>query len=212
MQVIRMFFFLAMMVLVFACESSTTAEGTEEATEETMDAQEPEAAPSPTTAMSGDQFEVVVVKDGIASPRKELTGTVAGVDVTVNYGSPSVKGREIFGGLEPYGQVWRTGANEATTIEFGADVMVEGSPLAAGKYALFTIPMESGDWTVIFSSEPEQFGAFSYQEEQDALRVMVTPEMADASRETMDFMVEGNEVILAWDTVLLSITVDAAGE
>src|SRR4051812_3645735 len=86
----------------------------------------------------------------LASPRDTVMGKVDDVVVTVNYGSPSVKGRKIWGRLVPYNQVWRTGANEATTFSVSKDVLVEGKPLAAGTYGLFTIPGEN-DWTVIFN-------------------------------------------------------------
>ncbi|MEY4727976.1 MAG: hypothetical protein RLZZ390_500 [Bacteroidota bacterium] len=83
------------------------------------------------------------------SPAQTASGKAGNATVTINYGSPSVKGRKIWGDLVPYGKVWRTGANDATTIEFSADVKIEGQPLAKGKYALFTIPEENG-WTIIF--------------------------------------------------------------
>ena len=86
-----------------------------------------------------------------------------------------MKGRPIWGQLVPYGQVWRSGANEATTITFDQPVMVEGQPLAAGTYSLFTIPTEK-QWTMIFNKTAKQWGAFKYDDKQDALRVTVTPQ------------------------------------
>ena len=93
-----------------------------------------------------------------ASPPKVSKATVNGNDVTINYSSPSKKGREIYGGLVPYGQIWRTGANEATTIELSKDAKVGGIDVKAGKYALFTIPNEK-EWTVIINSDAKQWGA-----------------------------------------------------
>lgn len=83
------------------------------------------------------------------SPAKKEVGTVNGKKITINYSSPSKRKRKIFGGLVPYGKVWRTGANEATTFEVSKDLMVQGKKLPKGKYGLFTIPGEK-EWTIIF--------------------------------------------------------------
>lgn len=149
-------------------------------------------------------------QSGRKSPPREATGTIDGVDIAVNYGSPSVRGRDIWGALVPYGAVWRTGANEATTIEFSGDVTVEGQPLAAGKYGLFTIPGEDS-WTIIFNKNPDQWGANDYDEAEDALRVTVTPEPTDESVEAMAFAVEDGRVILRWEKLAVPIAVKGAG-
>ena len=143
------------------------------------------------------------------SKNGRTTGQVAGVTVVVEYGRPSVNGRAIWGGLVPYGQVWRTGADEATTISFDKDVAIEGQPLAAGTYALFTIPAE-GEWTVIFNKTAKQWGAFKYEQGQDALRVKVKP-AAHEHVEALDFVVEGDAVVLRWEKVAVSIRLAAAG-
>lgn len=108
------------------------------------------------------------------SPNAAVSQTIGTTEVDVTYGRPSVNHRTIFGGLVPWDEVWRTGANEATTITFSDDVMIEGETLEAGTYGLFTLPTEMG-WSVIFNT-PEQWGAFDYDETQDALRVDVSPE------------------------------------
>jgi hypothetical protein len=131
-----------------------------------------------------------------ASKNGKTTGTLDGVAVTVEYGRPNVKERKIWGGLVPYDKVWRTGANEATTISFDKAVTIEGEPLPAGTYSLFTIPTE-GDWTVIFNKTAQQWGAYDYDAGQDALRVSVTPREGEHV-ETMDFVLEGDEVVLRW--------------
>ena len=95
-------------------------------------------------------------------------------DITINYHRPLVNGRKIFGGLVPYGDVWRAGANENTTITFPDAVTVEGQPLAAGTYGLHMIPTED-QWTVIFSKMHTAWGSFSYNQAEDALRVTVKP-------------------------------------
>src|SRR5687768_6756308 len=97
------------------------------------------------------------------SPPAESIGMIGDANVAVYYSSPAVKGREIWGGLVPYGKIWRTGANEATVFQTDKNLLISGSKLPAGKYALFTIPGETG-WTIVFNSEWNQWGAFKYDE------------------------------------------------
>ncbi len=108
------------------------------------------------------------------------------VDITIEYSRPGVKGRKIWGALVPYGMApgnkysenkpypWRAGANENTTIEFNKDVLIEGKPLPAGKYGIHMIPGEK-EWIIIFSKNNSAWGSFAYKQEEDALRVTVTP-------------------------------------
>ncbi len=147
------------------------------------------------------------------SPPAQATATVDGTTVTIEYSQPSVKGREIFGGLEPYGKVWRTGANEATTFEVSSDVTIEGQTLPKGKYALFTIPQEDEDWTVIFNKTAEQWGAFKYDESEDALRVQVSSEESSSMTEKLTFDVaQSGEVSLMWADTKLSFDVASDGQ
>ncbi|MCB0664321.1 MAG: DUF2911 domain-containing protein [Saprospiraceae bacterium] len=118
------------------------------------------------------------------SPPMETTGMVGDVSVAINYSAPSVNGRKIFGGLEPYDEVWRTGANEATTFEVSKNVMIEGQELPAGKYGLFTIPGED-KWTIIFNSDWDQWGDYNYDAGKDVLRVEVMPKKLDEPVEQM---------------------------
>lgn len=143
------------------------------------------------------------------SKNGKTEGTIAGVAVTVEYGRPNVAGREIWGKLVPYGQVWRTGADEATTVTFAKDVLVEGQKLAAGTYALFTIPGAS-EWTVIFNKTAEQWGAYDYDAKQDALRVTVAPGAAAAPVESLDFVIEGDRVVMRWEKVAVGFAVKPA--
>jgi Protein of unknown function (DUF2911) len=113
-----------------------------------------------------------------ASQKATLTQTVGFTQITVTYSRPAVKGRRIWGGLIAYDQVWRTGANEATTITFSTDVMVEGQKLAAGTYSLHTIPSTSR-WTIIFNRSADQWGSFEYDPALDALRVQVLPTQSE---------------------------------
>ena len=114
-------------------------------------------------------FSASIAQQKPASPPATATGKIGAATVTIVYSQPSARGRKIMGGLVPYGEVWRTGANEATTIEFDKPVKIEGKDLAAGKYALFTIPGEN-EWTIIINKDVKQWGAFKYKQEDDILR------------------------------------------
>jgi len=108
------------------------------------------------------------------SQRAKVSQRVGITDITIVYHRPLVNGRKIWGGLVPYGQPWRAGANENTLIEFSDPVTVEGKPLAKGRYGLHMIPAE-GDWIIAFSKTNTAWGSFSYSEAEDALRVTVKP-------------------------------------
>ena len=143
------------------------------------------------------------------SPKASVSYTIGLTDVDVHYGAPAVKGRTVWGGVVPYDKVWRGGANEATTIEFTTDVNVEGQNLKAGKYALFFIPGPT-EWTVIFNKKYDQWGAFSYQESEDALRIIVTPKMNEGMQERLaytihDMKMDMGYVKLSWEKMRLYI-------
>jgi Protein of unknown function (DUF2911) len=112
------------------------------------------------------------------SQKAVVTQRIGITDITIRYHRPLVNGRQIFGKLVPYGQVWRAGANENTTITFADAVMIEGKPLDKGTYGLHMIPGEN-EWIVIFSKENMAWGSFTYKESEDALRVTVKPQAAD---------------------------------
>lgn len=113
-----------------------------------------------------------------ASQHAVLTQRIGITDVTINYHRPLVNGRKVWGGLVPYNQVWRAGANENTTITFSDPVTIEGQSLAAGTYGLHMIPAE-GDWTIAFSKMNTAWGSFTYNQDEDALRVTVKPQPTD---------------------------------
>jgi len=144
------------------------------------------------------------------SPPATISQTVGVTEVTIKYHRPAVRGRVVWGELEPYDKVWRAGANEATTISFNTDVKIEGQPLRAGTYALFMIP-SSAEWTIIFSKTARQWGAFTYQEAQDALRVKVKPQQAEL-QERLQYSFptvteESAQVVLHWEKVKVPFTV-----
>lgn len=140
------------------------------------------------------------------SPPAVAEGTINGTKVKVDYSAPSAKGRKMLGGKEPFGDVWRTGANEATTIEFDKAVKIEGKDLAAGKYELFTIPGEN-EWTIIFQKFAKQWGAYGYKKDNDVLRVTVKPSKTPAFVETFTIAVVKDAVELKWENTLVSFSV-----
>jgi len=132
------------------------------------------------------------------SPPAQVSEKIGNATVTIDYSQPAVKGRTIWGDLVPYGKVWRTGANEATTFEVSTDVKVEGETLPAGKYALFTIP-EKDEWTIILNSVPNQWGSFNHDPSKDVLKVKVKPEASSAATERLTFEIDKNgTVALLW--------------
>lgn len=146
----------------------------------------------------------VFAQDKPASPKAEAAGKVGAANVKVTYCQPSARGRKIMGGLVPYGEVWRTGANEATVIEFDKPVKIEGKDLAAGKYALFTIPGEN-EWTVIFNSDTKQWGAYNYKDKDDVLRVKVKPSKTPSPVETFNISVVKDEIVLKWENTAVAV-------
>lgn len=109
-----------------------------------------------------------------ASSAQTITQEFGLGKITVSYSRPNAKGRKIFGGLEPYGKVWRTGANSATVITFTDEVILEGNKVPAGEYALFTIP-DTKEWTIILNKATKQWGAYEYKQADDFLRFKVKP-------------------------------------
>jgi hypothetical protein len=133
---------------------------------------------------------------------------VGGVTVTIDYGRPEVRGRKVWGGLVPYGQIWRTGADEATTIRFDRDALVEGQKIAAGTYALFTVPGESA-WVIVFNKTADQWGAYDYKQADDVLRVSVEPAAGEMA-EALEFALGADRVTLRWEKVAVAFRVGAA--
>ncbi|MAY84406.1 MAG: hypothetical protein CMP59_09770 [Flavobacteriales bacterium] len=143
-----------------------------------------------------------------ASPAKTTEQSIGDLDVTIKYSSPFVKERDIYGGLVPWKEVWRAGANEATTIEFSRDVEINGETLAAGTYAFFVIPMENGEFILIFNSEAKQWGAYKYDESKDALRITVEGEEIDHTESLTYSISEDGTIALDWATTRAAFTVE----
>jgi len=145
------------------------------------------------------------------SPNAAVTQIVGVTEVSIDYSSPGVKGREIWGGLVPFDEVWRTGANEVTSITFSDPVKVNGNDLPAGTYGIHTIPGEL-EWEIIFSSDTEVDGSSNYDSEKDALRIKVKPE-EHHFMERMTFMFtdvtdKSVDVNLIWDKLKVSFAIE----
>jgi len=144
------------------------------------------------------------------SPSATARQTIGLTDVTVEYHRPAVKERTIWGGLVPYDQVWRAGANDNTTIELEHDVMIEGKLLAAGTYGLHMMP-SAADWIVIFSKNSTSWGSFTYDEAEDALRVTVKPRSA-AFQERLSYRFDDLEnesatLVLHWEKLEVPVAI-----
>jgi len=158
-------------------------------------------------------FVALVVSLGAAvaqekpmSPKAEASGKIGAATVKIVYCQPSARGRKIMGGLVPYGEVWRTGANDATTIEVDKPVKIEGKELPAGKYALFTIPGEN-EWTLIINKEHKQWGAYNYKDKEDLFRVNVKPGKTDSFVETFIIGVDKDNINLKWENTAVAFKV-----
>ena len=145
-----------------------------------------------------------------ASPHADVSAPLAGKKITISYGRPYMKGRAIFGTLVPWGQVWRTGANEATTFTTEADVVIGGLKVPKGEYALFTIPTEK-QWTLVVNKTAKQWGAFKYDAAQDLGRVPMN--VAAATKPVEQFTIElvpaGKQLTLkmSWDKTVASVAI-----
>jgi hypothetical protein len=147
-----------------------------------------------------------IAQKKIASPRDSVSGKIGKATVAINYGSPSVKGRTIWGDLVPYGKVWRAGANEATTFSTDQPLTVEGKQLPAGKYGFFVIPGEN-EWTIIFNKTAKQWGAYEYKEKDDALRVTVKPVKSSTMNERLVYKINPGGISLLWENLEVPVSI-----
>ncbi len=149
-----------------------------------------------------------------ASPQATANFEQNGTKITVQYSSPSKKGRDIFGSLVPYGQVWRTGANEATTFESNKDLNIAGKDLPAGTYTLWTIP-EKNNWTVMFNKKMYGWGVGfngkpSYEADEDAMTVVVPSSSIEGVQENLKIEFASDSTInlnLLWDKTKISLPI-----
>jgi DUF2911 family protein len=146
------------------------------------------------------------------SPAATSSGNVKGVTITIDYSSPGVKGRKIWGDLVPYDKVWRAGANEATLIATDKDIHVEGKPLPAGKYSLYAIPGEK-EWIIIINSATGQWGinrdgTTTEDPAKDVLRVTVKPVNCPEFNERLIYMVDVNGFSLFWENLRIPVSIN----
>jgi len=145
------------------------------------------------------------------SPNASVSQTIGTTEVTVTYGRPGVRDREIFGGLVPFDEVWRTGANESTAITFSDDVVVEGEELEAGTYSFYTLP-GMDEWAVIFNNNLS-WGT-EYDESMDQLRVTVQPQEAEFMEQMMIYFEEVSEesghMVIHWAQLKVPVRIEEA--
>ena len=144
-----------------------------------------------------------------SSPRAAAQGTVGTATVSVDYGRPSRRGRQIFGGLVPFDAVWRTGANAATTLVLGGTVELGGHPLEAGSYTLYSVPARNG-WTLVVNGQTGQWGT-EYDAGRDVVRIPMEVSRPPAPVDTFTITVDGGasqgRLVLAWDTLQGSLPI-----
>lgn len=145
------------------------------------------------------------------SPYATVSQSVGISEVTISYHRPGAKEREIWGKLVPFGQVWRAGANNATMFTFSDDVQINGTTLKAGKYSFFTIPNEN-EWTVIFNSHADQWGAYNYDSTKNVLSFNVKPEQAPheewLSYSFSELGMLSAKVSMRWEKLSVSFTIN----
>ena len=145
------------------------------------------------------------------SPPDSTTGKVNGASITINYSSPSVKGRQIWGSLVPYDKEWRAGANEATIFETDKDIKVEGKALPAGRYSLFARP-GANEWTFIFNSETGQWGIkrtgeANFDQAKTVLSVKAKPAKSASMNERLKYEVTGQGFVLRWENIEVPVSI-----
>ncbi len=150
---------------------------------------------------------VVAMQRQRVSPHETVEATIGGKKVSITYGRPYLKGRKAVGGsLVPYGQVWRTGADEATVLTTEADLMIGSLAVPKGKYALFTLPTETG-WKLIVNKTSDQWGAFSYKDADDLGRTDMKVGKTASTVEQFTISLTGGVLKLEWENTSASVDV-----
>ena len=150
-------------------------------------------------------------KSTLVSPRRDVMSNIGDTHIHINYSSPGVRGRVIWGGLVAYYEVWVTGAHKATSIQFSGDVEIKDEIIPAGKYAFYTIPGEK-EWTIIINKNWDQHFADNYDETEDVLRVTVVPEQLAAIQENLVYEVMPTEenkgtISMSWAKIKISLEI-----
>jgi len=160
----------------------------------------------------------IEVKKVRVSPKAGVFQTIGLTDINISYSRPGVKNRKIWGELVPYNKVWRAGADEATKFTFSTDIMIEGKKLPAGSYSFFAIPGQN-EWTLIFNKVADQWGAFTYNEAEDALRIKVKP-VSNPNHEWLLYSFTEMDakhptvaqINLIWENLKVSFNIEGKGE
>jgi hypothetical protein len=189
----RSLFIIAFFALL-ALSCSPKAESDSVASEDHSQHQSAEASPAPSK-----------------SPKTEAMAMIGGNHIHIDYSSPSVRGRQIFGGLVGFGEVWSTGAHKATSIKFDKNVLIGGKEITAGKYGFFTIPGEN-EWTIIINKVWDMHLADDYNQSEDLIRISVTPEVLSETVESLTYTVSEKsantaEISMSWDKTKVSFEV-----
>jgi Protein of unknown function (DUF2911) len=145
-------------------------------------------------------------QDKPKSPPEIATGNINGASITINYGSPSVRGRKIWGELVPFDKIWRAGANSPTTVLTDKELSIGGEKLPAGKYSFFVIPNAS-ETLIIFNKSQDKKGAFNYDATQDQVKIKVKPQASEASTEKLVYTINKSDITLTWEKWNLVIPV-----
>lgn len=167
------------------------------------------AAPSDSDVrIIGEQNEADTLKGSL---KAKAMGTIGNVGITINYYSPAVRGRVVWGGLVPYDNVWVTGAHRATTIDFNQEVSIGNVAIAPGKYALFTIPGKE-EWTIIINKNWDQHLVDNYDQKDDIVRVKVKPETEESNQERLRYVIEPEgdnkgEIVIYWEKLEVSLPI-----
>ena len=145
------------------------------------------------------------------SPAATAKGTVNGANITIEYSSPAVKGRKIWGGLVPYDAIWRAGANKATTFTTDKKITVQGKPLAAGSYSIYMIP-GSKTWKILFNAETGQWGTThdgvtTHLPAKDVIAVDVTPAKSSTNEERLKYLVTPKGFELVWENLSVPVAI-----
>ena len=183
---------IVIILLAFGCKSETKEKMNSEMNHKEHQVEKTEAA----------------TKKKPLSPHTSAMAMIGDAHIHIDYSSPGVRDRVVFGGLVGYDTIWQAGAHMATWIETNKDLIIDGKTLPAGKYGFFTIPSK-GDWTVMFNKNWEQHGKDEYDQNDDVLRFTVSPELSENIQEHLEYKVnkinktEGT-ISLAWEKVTIS--------
>lgn len=160
-------------------------------------------------------FSVTKAQPHKLSPHLTATGTIGGADISITYGSPAVKGRQIWGALEPYDKPWRAGADEATTLETTKDLKIEGKKLPAGKYTVFVTPVENDEWVVTINSETGQWGikrdgSANFDPAKNILVLKIKPKKSDDLVERLTYVIDPKgKIEMQWEHIIIPLKVKA---